>query len=188
MFSNYFKIAFRVLWRNKIYVALNVVGLGFAIACCILAYLNYNYRANFDKNFAHTEHIYRVNSTQLVDGNKQTSGVIPLPLAQVIQKELVGLAKIARLSSSTVIVKREENTFNEHIYYVDKTFFNFFSFPLKSGNLSGFDQPDQLIISEGFAQKYFANEMPVGQSLTIVGLESNLKVYTVAAVLQKKSC
>lgn len=72
MFSNYFKIAFRVLWRNKVYVALNVVGLGFAIACCILAYLNYNYRAKFDKNHSQTENIYRLNSERKADGTKQT--------------------------------------------------------------------------------------------------------------------
>ncbi len=40
MFLNYLKKAFRVLWRNKIYVILNIAGLAFAIACCILAYLN----------------------------------------------------------------------------------------------------------------------------------------------------
>src|SRR3954466_1862380 len=99
MFPNYLKIAFRVLWRNKIYVALNVVGLGFAIACCILAYLNYNYRAKFDENHSHTGNIYRLNSERKVDGSKQTWGVVPLPLAQAMQKEFAGAERIARLSS-----------------------------------------------------------------------------------------
>ena len=51
MLKNYIKIAMRVLSRHKVYVALNVVGLGFALACCLLAYLNYEYRASFDLNY-----------------------------------------------------------------------------------------------------------------------------------------
>lgn len=185
MLSNYLKIASRVLWRNKIYVTLNVIGLGFAIACCILAYLNYNYRANFDHNHVRTEHIYRLNSVRLVDGSKQPWAVIPLPLAQAMQQEPVGVERIARLSSAAVVVKIGENTFDEHIHYADKALFDFFTLPLKSGNLSGFDQSNQVIISEAFGDKYFPKQIPVGQSLTIVGPEGSPKVYTVAAVTQK---
>ena len=185
MFSNYFKIAFRVLWRNKVYVGLNVVGMGFAIACCILAYLNYNYRAKFDKNHSQTGNIYRLNSERQVDGTKQTWGVIPLPLAQAMQKDLAGTERIARLSSAAVIAKREAYTFDEHIHYTDKALFDFFNFPLKYGNLSAFDKGNQVIISETLAEKYFPKQMPVGQSLTVLTADGDNKVYTVAAVAGK---
>lgn len=184
MFPNYLKIAFRVLWRNKIYVVLNIVGLGFAIACCILAYLNYNYRENFDRNHVHAEHIYRLNSTRAVDGSKQPWAVVPLPLAQAMQKEHAGADRIARLSSASVVVKIKEHTFDEHIHYADKTLFDFFTFPLKYGNLSGFDQSNQVIISAAFADKYFPKQMPIGQSLTIIGSAGNPEEYTVTAVTQ----
>lgn len=185
MFSNYFKIAFRVLWRNKIYVALNVVGLGFAIACCILAYLNYNYRAKFDQNHTHTENIYRLNSERQVDGAKQSWGIVPLPLAQAMQKDLVGAERIARLSSAAVIVKCKDNTFDERIHYTDETLFDFFNFPLKYGNLAAFDKGNQVIISETLAEKYFPKQIPVGQSLTVLEADGANKVYTVAAVAGK---
>src|ERR1700709_735572 len=119
MFSNYLKIAFRVLWRNKIYVVLNIGGLGFAIACCILSYLNYNYRANFDQNHSRTDGIYRLNSMRLIDGSKQPWAVTPLPLAQAMQN-IAGVGRIARLSSAAVTIKHQENTFDEHIHYADK--------------------------------------------------------------------
>jgi putative ABC transport system permease protein len=185
MLSNYFKIAFRVLWRNKIYVVLNVVGLGFAIACCILAYLNYNYRAKFDQNHAGTEGIYRLNSERLIDGAKQTWGVVPLPLGEALQKESGGAEKIARLSSAAVVVKQKENTFSESIHYADKALFDFFSFPLKFGNISRFEKANQAIISEELAEKYFPKQMAVGQSLTVVDAEGNQKVFNVEAVAQK---
>lgn len=182
MFTNYLKITLRVLWRNKIYTILNVVGLGFAIACCILAYLNYNYHNTFDHNQAFSKHIYRLNSMRVIDGNKQPWAVIPLPITQSIQNEQV---QITRFSGESVIVKYKENTFDEHINYADKTLFSFFSFPLKSGSLSGFGQPNQLIISEDFAEKYFPKQIAVGQSLTIVGADGKPKIFTVTAVTQK---
>lgn len=185
MFSNYLKIAFRVLWRNKIYVVLNIVGLGFAIACCILAYLNYNYRANFDQHHTHTNNIYRLNSERLVDGSKQSWGVVPLPLAQAMEKDPAGAERIARLSSASVVVKVQEHTFDERIHYADKTLFDFFMFPLKSGNLPAFDKSNQVVISETFADKYFPKQMPLGQAFTIIESGGNAKIYTVAAVTQK---
>jgi putative ABC transport system permease protein len=186
MLANYFKIAFRVLWRNKIYVVLNVVGLGFAIACCILAYLNYNYRAKFDQNHTAIEGVYRLNSERVIEGTKQTWGVVPLPLGQaLLQKDAGGADNIARLSSASIILKHKENTFNERIHYADKQLFDLFTFPLKFGNLTGFDKANQVIISEQLAEKYFPKQMAVGQSLTVVDAEGSQKVFTIGAVAEK---
>lgn len=185
MFSNYLKIAFRVLWRNKIYVVLNIVGLGFAIACCILSYLNYSYRKDFDKNHDHTQNIYRLNSIREVDGNKQSWAVVPLPLAEVMEKESAGAERIARLSNTSVVVKVGEHTFDEQMHYADKTLFDFFNFPLKYGNLAGFDQSNQVVISETFADKYFPKQVPVGQSLTLIAPGGRREIYTVSAVTKQ---
>ncbi|UIR57960.1 ABC transporter permease [Sphingobacterium sp. SRCM116780] len=185
MFSNYLKIAFRILWHNKTYVILNIVGLGFAIACCILSYLNYNYRENFDQNHASSKQIYRLNTTRVVEGSKQSWGVVPLSLAETVLKEKTGNDRIARLGNTSVIVKIGEHTFDEHVHYADKTLFDFFNFPLKYGNLSSFDQSNQLIISEALANKYFPKQMPVGRSLTLIGPEGNPMIYTIAAVTQQ---
>ncbi|GAB2586795.1 ABC transporter permease [Spirosoma areae] len=184
MFSTYLKIALRILWRNKVYVAINLVGLGFAIACCLLAYLNYNYRASFDSNHTQTEHIYRLNSLRVVDKGTQPWAVSPVPLAEAMQKSLAGVKRIARLHSANALVKRGENTFDERIHYADKTLFSFFNLPLKQGNLAGFGQPNQVIISEAAADKYFPGQMPIGQTLTVVGQDSTEKIYTVGAVTQ----
>ncbi|HEV7347724.1 ABC transporter permease [Telluribacter sp.] len=185
MLTTYLKIAFRILWRNKIYVVVNLVGMGFAIACCLLAYLNYNYRAEFNRNHERTERIYRLNSTRIVEGNQQPWGVSPVPLGEAVQKNLAGIDRIARLHSASVIVKRGEHTFEERIHYSDKALFEFFTFPLKSGNLSGFGLPNQVVISETLAAKYFPGQVPVGKSLTVVQSDQSERVYTVAAVAQK---
>ncbi|MGA6119506.1 ABC transporter permease [Sphingobacterium anhuiense] len=182
MFSNYLKIALRVFWRNKFYVFLNIIGLGFAIACCILSYLNYNYRENFDLNHDQTAHIYRLNTIRSVDGSRQIWGVVPQPITDVIKSEAFTFKQIARFSKASMVVKIGEETFDEQIHYADKSLFEFFNLPLKYGNLSGFDQSNQLVISETLADKYFANVIPIGKSITLIGTDGIPNVYTISAV------
>src|ERR1700694_4188040 len=126
MFRNYLKIALRTFWQNKIYVAINLAGLGFALACCILSYLNYNYRATFDTNHPNTENIYRVNALRKIDGTTQPWGITPAPLGNSMINDVAGINRMARLCSQTVIVKKDENIINEELYFADKTLFSFF--------------------------------------------------------------
>lgn len=125
MFSNYLKVALRVLWRNKIYVALNIVGLGFAIACAILAYLNYNYRANFDSNHTNTANIYRINSNRLIDGSQQPWAVVPSALAEAVRQDASGSAQVVRLANASVVIKAGEHVFDERMHFADKNLFHF---------------------------------------------------------------
>jgi len=185
MFSNYLKIALRILWRNKAYVILNTIGLGFAIACCILSYLNYNYRASFDQNQMSEKHVFRLNSIRMVDGNKQFWGTVPGPMADAMVKENAGAKQIARLGNAAVVVKIGEHTFDEHIHFTDRPLFDLFNFPLRDGNLSSFDQSNQIVISETLADKYFPKQVPVGQSVTLIGADGQLLIYTIAAVTKR---
>ena len=185
MLTTYLKITFRIFWHNKTYVAVNLLGLGFAMACCLMAYLNYHYRASFDRNHSQTGLIYRVNSIRKVDEATQPWAVTPMPLARTIQKSLAGVERVARLNSAPIVVKHGDNIIDERIHYADKSLFTLFRFPLKLGNLSGFGQPNQAVISEALAEKYFPGQMPVGQFLTTVGPDGSERVYTVGAVVQK---
>ncbi|WP_104381779.1 ABC transporter permease [Sphingobacterium sp. HMA12] len=185
MFSNYLKIAIRILWHNKVYVTLNMLGLGFAIACCILSYLNYNYRTNFDKTQKSEKPVFRLNSIRMVEGDKQPWATVPAPVADAMLKEKDGAGRTARLSNTSVVVKIGEHTFDEHIHFTDRALFDLFNFPLRDGNLSGFDQPNQLIISAALADKYFPKQIAVGQSVTLIGADGTLNVYTITAVTEQ---
>ncbi len=184
MLRNYLKIALRVLWRNKVYVVINVVGLGFAIACCLLAYLHYNYRANFDQNHRQANAIYRLNSLRVTDQGTQAWAISPMPLAEAMQNSVVGVERMARLYSTNVVVKRGMSTFTERLQYADKNLFAFFTLPLKQGSLAQFGQPNQIIISQAMADKYFPQQMPIGRTLTVAESDSTEKTYTVGAVAQ----
>ena len=48
MFKNYFKTAWRNLWKNKIYSAINIIGLAIGMAACIIIMLFVSYEKSFD--------------------------------------------------------------------------------------------------------------------------------------------
>ena len=39
MFKNYFKTAFRNLWKNKVFSVINIMGLALGLACSLLIML-----------------------------------------------------------------------------------------------------------------------------------------------------
>ncbi len=73
MFKNYFKTAWRILWRNKLQTGINTIGLAIGIAGCLSAFLLVEYELGFNRGIVDADRIYRV-YTQY---NGQFSGVNP---------------------------------------------------------------------------------------------------------------
>jgi len=82
MLRNYLKITFRSLMKNKLFVFINVMGLGIALACCIVAYLNWDFNVKFDANHLNSESIYRLNFIRITNGRPVKNGDSPMPLAE----------------------------------------------------------------------------------------------------------
>src|SRR3982751_2464438 len=60
MFKNYFKIAFRNLYRNKVYSLINIAGLSLGLACAMLIMLYVKDEVSFDKFHKNVNNIYRI--------------------------------------------------------------------------------------------------------------------------------
>jgi hypothetical protein len=74
MLKNYLKITFRSLMKNKLFTFINVFGLGVALACCIVAYLNWDYNVKFDTHHLNSERIYRINFIRITNGQPVKNG------------------------------------------------------------------------------------------------------------------
>src|SRR6266850_3287965 len=61
MIGNYFKIAWRTISKNKVYSAINVLGLALGICACLTIYLITRHEFSFDTFHPDRERIYRVN-------------------------------------------------------------------------------------------------------------------------------
>ncbi len=186
MLKNYIKISLRTLMKNKVFVLINVFGLGITLACCIVAYLNYDYNAKYDQEQVHAEKIYRVNFIREYQGNITKYGFVPIPLANVVENNIGDVSKVTRFGGSDNTGFRiGDDVFNSGLSYVDENFFEFFTFDIIKGNAEALKEKKNIIISDELAKKYFGNEEPIGQQITQI-VEGGNKEYFVAAVFQTK--
>jgi putative ABC transport system permease protein len=79
MFRNYLLVTLRNLYKNKVYALINILGLGVALAICIVAYFNHMFGYEFDRSHEHFDEIYRVTSNRLQGEGEQEYGIVPAP-------------------------------------------------------------------------------------------------------------
>ena len=122
MIKNYLRVTFRNLYKNKVYAIINILGLGMALAICIVAYFNHMFGHDFDRYHDHFEEIYRVTSNRQMQDREQEFGLVPAPLGPDITKDLPAVEKATRIMGSYSPVKVGINVFNRSVTYVDPEF------------------------------------------------------------------
>ncbi|MBA3675107.1 MAG: ABC transporter permease, partial [Chitinophagaceae bacterium] len=60
MIKNYFKIAWRNLWKNKVFSTVNIIGLSIGLTCCLLMALYIQHELSYDNFQAKGDRAVRV--------------------------------------------------------------------------------------------------------------------------------
>ena len=187
MFKNYLKVTVRNLLKNKVFVSINVVGLGLALACCIVAYINSKFNWSFDQNHAQIDNIYKVHSIRDDKGDINEYGRIPFPVADLAKSDIAGVDRAFRYESHVFTARdvQLDKVFNTSVTYVDPGFLESFTFNLIKGDLDAYHQLENAIVSDEYARKFYGDEDPIGKVLTVfddTGMSFN---FTIAGVVEK---
>jgi putative ABC transport system permease protein len=190
MFNINLKLALRNIFRNKLYTAINIIGLSVASAFCILVYLYVKNEQSFDNFHQNGETLFRVEQTNIfdsIDKDKSQKGFFSFLTGDEDQKNMIttpaGLAVDLKRNFPEIqdavrvkgidnpIVRIGNQSFKEpdqSLAYADADFFQVFNFPLLKGHkasvLSG---KSQVVISERLAKKYFGETDPIGKTLNV---------------------
>ena len=77
---------------------------------------------------------------------------------------------VTRLVRSGTFFKRDEHEFSEFITWADSNVFDVLRFPVVAGTLKGaLDEPETLVLTRRFAEKYFGRPDPIGETLLLEG-------------------
>ena len=136
MIKNYFLITFRAMARNRLFILINVLGMGIAIGCCIVAYLAREYDTKFDAVHLNGHKIYRVSAVREFDNKLTPFGYAPMALGEVVDKTFADVDYSTRYLGSWSNFKRGVDLFPSNLSYVDPEFFQMFSFEFLVGNAS----------------------------------------------------
>ena len=185
MIRNYLLITVRSMMKNSLFIFINIAGMAVAIACCIVAYFNWEFDAGFDRHHINGKDIYRVSTVREFDGRSTRYGYVPVPLGNVIRQNVPEVEKTVRLSWSFSNFKVEDDLFPAQLAYADPAFFEVFSFEVISGNAAELKDKTRIFISDEMALKLFGTLDVVGKAVTqVVG--ASLKEYAVGGVFRKQ--
>ncbi|MDP4284197.1 MAG: ABC transporter permease [Bacteroidota bacterium] len=168
MFKNYFKTAWRNLWKNKIYSSINIIGLAIGIAACVIILLFVSYERSFD-NF-NKKNIYRLNEVQKFEGMvaAQKVALSMFPMAPTLKAEFPEITNYTRISAAdnTPLTHGDKKVFIKRICFIDSTFLNMFDFKLLNGDRkSVLQKKNSIVLTKATAEMFFGKEDPIGKVL-----------------------
>ncbi|HEY6979079.1 MAG TPA: ABC transporter permease [Chitinophagaceae bacterium] len=168
MFKNYFKTAFRNLWRNKFFSVINVLGLSIGISASLIIFLIVQFELSYDKVETNADRIYRVVMDMKFNGDDGHSAAVPAPLASAVQREITGIESTvpvmqfqgdatARVSiekegsSKPAVFKKQAN-----IVFTNPQYFSLLPFKWIAGSPeSSLKNPFNVVLSESRVKQYF---------------------------------
>ena len=173
MIKNYFKIAWRNLILNKSFTFINILGLatGFAITLLIVQYVRFE--LSYEDTNVNAERIVRL-SNNIMDGESVSSQDCetypptgPRMMAEL--REVENFTRAYQIGEPTISIQVDDQQFEmEKLYAVDSSFFSIFSYPLIYGTDKDiFIQPNEAVLTETTALKYFNRKDVVGEVLKI---------------------
>jgi putative ABC transport system permease protein len=176
MLTNYLKIAFRNLVKNKTYSLINIIGLalGMAVSVLILSFVMHEF--SYDKFHVHKNRIYRILAKVKMGDNDMQFTSFSAKLAPALKEYNPQVQDYVRVRPAyqKVVIKNPEKGgqlfYEQHFLFADPSFFKVFSFKIKEGNPAAMlEKPFTMVISERAARKYFGTQNALGKTLVYDG-------------------
>ena len=184
MIRNYIKIAIRNLFRQRFYSAINIAGLSIGIAISLLIAFFIFDELSYDKFHDDSDRIHQIYLEAMLQGKPIVGANTCAPVAAASLEELAGVEDAIRINLRRDVVFRNDDKIytEEKLLLADSNFFSFFTFELIEGNPNNIlNKPDQIVLTENTARKYFGYEIgdaesPIGKSLVMGSNKTNCEV------------
>ena len=165
MVKNYLKIGLRSLWKYRYYTGINVFGLAFGLACCLLIFLYVKHEVSYDKFYSDSDRIYRVI-------NSFGGGYTPSKMVKFMCNDYPEIESGTRIQGTWSYIF---NINGEYIKepkgaIVDSTFFDVFETKFLAGNKDmALTAPNSIVLTESFANKLYPDQSAFGKTIEVAG-------------------
>jgi ABC-type antimicrobial peptide transport system permease subunit len=178
MIKSFFKTAWRNLVNNKVYSALNIIGLGAGMAVALLIGLWVLNEYSYDRFLPGYQQVYQVemNSTSDRDG-VHTQEENSLPLAATLRKDFPEIAAVAEsdfFNPHDLLVG--EKKFYSKGAMIGQDFLKIFHYPMIQGDpATALQDPYSIVLTASTAKALFGDTDPMGKTVRIDD-QHNVKV------------
>jgi putative ABC transport system permease protein len=170
MLRNYLKTAFRNLWKNKGFSAINIIGLSIGLATCLLILIFVMDELGYDRYNKNADRIYRLDVEIKFGGNHFILATAPAPAGPAMLRDYPEIEKEVRFRNygGLLVKKGNQNLKEEAVIHADSTLFEVFSLPMIAGNPhAALVEARSVVITERMAKKYFGGNDVIGRSLIV---------------------
>jgi ABC-type antimicrobial peptide transport system permease subunit len=163
MFKNYFKLAWRNLFRNKAFSAINICGLALGLACSLLIMLWVQDERSVDGFHANGKQLFQVYERQYYDGKVEasypTQGLLADELKKVIPEvQYASGFERASAPGSLSTFEAGDKINKMDGMFAGSDFFSMFSYPLLQGTAkSALVSIEGIAISRRMAEQFFGS-------------------------------
>ncbi|SEW06121.1 ABC transporter permease [Chitinophaga arvensicola] len=182
MLKSYLKIAWRNLRKQKVFAAVNIIGMSTALCAALLLSLTAYREWTYDNFHENGKNIYQLISEEHTGSQLRTGSSMAKPLAVAIQKEVPGVKHTSFIAGNNTPVRYGANHYYLSTQLVDRDFLDMFTFPLIKGNKKeALSQLNQVVLTQQAATSLFKDAEPVGKTVEL-NLSGQWQPYIVSAV------
>jgi len=188
MLKNYLTTALRNLWRSKGTTFINVSGLTLGVTTSLILFLLVRHESSFDTFHTKRDRIYRVASSSNGNQGRNYSAGIPAVLPEAFKLDFPEAEEVlvsSYRSGNLVSIPQaqgESKKYQEEkgVVYTQPSFFKIFDRKILAGDVEkGLDEPNEAVISEKLALKYFGKQDAIGEVLNVDNAE-----YKITAIIE----
>ena len=182
MLKNYIKIAWRNIWKNKIFSAINIGGLAVGMASAILILIWIENELSYDRFHENGKNIYKLYNRDTFDGENWAWGNTPKILGKTIKEDYPEVSHVARVDTNEDLwLKVGNKKFKTTGIITDVDFLQMFSFPLYDGDESSIlKDPSGIVITQKLAKKLFDDNDAMGETIQV----EQSHIYKVTGILE----
>jgi ABC-type antimicrobial peptide transport system permease subunit len=137
----------------------------------MVIFLYVRHENSYDQQHEHTDRIFRIVQIEEQAGNQSFEGGTPYPLPQAIRDEISEVEIAGGIHANGRVVALLPDGTKQRLkdsYFADAEMLEIFNFGLTAGvDPKLLDQPNQVLLAESIAKRWFGDADPIGQTLTL---------------------
>jgi putative ABC transport system permease protein len=196
MISNYFKLAWRNLKKNKTFSFINIFGLATGLTCCILISLYVVHETSYDRHHVYSNRTYLLGTDFIDEGKEDKTANTSAPLGKLMQQEYPEIQTSARLlnlfGDDKTLLQAKGTDGSLHSIYEQKAFladsniFQLFTYSFKEGDpKTALTEPNSVVINEEIAHKLFGDQPALGRVIRISSSTNGDTSYRITGVVRE---
>ena len=184
MFTNYLKIAFRNLMKNKLFSFINILGMSISLTSVFIIALFVSDEYRYDRHVADADRKFRLYNSKVSDnGETGKLAILPYPLATYIQKDLPEVETTLRIMSTfggNLFEANGKQIQEVNGIFAESEITDMMTLKFVEGDpLTAFEKANLVILNQSTARKYFGNESALNKTIKISKTD-----YTVSGVIE----